>query len=104
MVVGALRLTFRLSGIASLKAKRSIVRGLLERLRHKFHVAAAEVSANDDLSRFVIGLSSVANQEPFVNEVLDKVTDAAVSITAGRAELVDQELELLHYGETMGVE
>ena len=45
LYIGSCRLTFRLPGNDSLKGKRRASRLLIERLRHRFNVAAAEVDA-----------------------------------------------------------
>src|SRR3989449_11671834 len=48
------------------------VRKVVDRLRSRFNVAAAEVGENDVWQRAVIGIAAVANDRSFVNEVLDK--------------------------------
>ncbi len=97
MVVGVLQMTLALTAARSLKEKRKVIRSIIERIRHRFHVSIAEVDANDEHGRAVIGVGAVANDPSFVNGVLDKVLDAVESGTAGRAELVDTRLELIHF-------
>ncbi|MBM3957001.1 MAG: DUF503 domain-containing protein, partial [Gemmatimonadetes bacterium] len=45
MYVGVCRITFDLPDNRSLKGKRSVVRSVCDRLRHRFRVAVAEVGA-----------------------------------------------------------
>jgi uncharacterized protein YlxP (DUF503 family) len=95
MVVGVLRLTLHIEGAASLKDKRQVVRKVVDRLRSRFNVSVAEVGDNDIWQRARIGISAVANDHSFVNEVLDKCTRDAGSI----AEILDREMEIETYGQ-----
>ncbi|HYS09734.1 MAG TPA: DUF503 domain-containing protein [Myxococcales bacterium] len=95
MVVGVLRLTLHIEGAASLKDKRQVVRKVVDRLRSRFNVSVAEVGDNDIWQRARIGISAVANDHSFVNEVLDKCTRDAGNI----AEILDREMEIETYGQ-----
>lgn len=72
MYIGSCRLTFRLPGNDSLKGKRRASRSLIERLRVRFNLAAAEVDAMDDRRRLVIGVACVSNDYSHAVEMLDK--------------------------------
>ena len=98
MVVGVLRLTLYIHGAASLKDKRQVLRKVLDRLRSRFNVSAAEVGDNDNWQRAVVGISAVANDHSFVNEVLDKCARDAGAI----AEIVNREMEIETYSEMYG--
>src|SRR5438445_6980873 len=95
MVVGVLRLTLYIPGASSLKDKRQVLRKVLDRLRSRFNVCAAEVGDNDNWQRAVIGICAVANDHSFVNEVLDKCARDAGNI----AEIVNREMEIETYSE-----
>ena len=97
MVVGVLKITLGLPGVDSLKAKRKIVKSLVERTRHRFNVAVAEVGENDTYRRAIIGVSAVGNDQSFVNSILDKVLDALEESAIGRADVLDTELELVQF-------
>ncbi len=73
MIVGVLKAQLHLSGVDSLKAKRSIVKSLVERLRSRFNVSAAEVGHNDNKLSAVIAISIVSNQQQFIDTQLDKI-------------------------------
>ena len=96
MVVGVLKVTLGIDAADSLKAKRKVVRSLVERIRHRFNCAIAEVGDLDLYNRAVIGVSVVANDGPYVNSVLDKILDALEADALGRAELLSSDLELIH--------
>jgi len=97
MVVGVLRLDIRLYEIQSLKQKRSHVNRILARLRSRFPVSAAEVGCLDLLQRVVLGLSMTAAEESHVASIFNKVEEELYS--SGFAELLNSEIEFLHYGE-----
>ena len=96
MVVGILEITLGIEYADSLKAKRKVVRSLIERMRHRFNCAVSEVGDNDVHGRAQIGVSTVANDTQFVNSVLDKVLNAFEEAVIGRAEILNTRLEILH--------
>ena len=55
----------------SLKAKRAVVRPVVEGLRHRFRVSAAEVDFHDQWQRARIGVAVVAESNRHLDEVLD---------------------------------
>lgn len=75
MIVGLLEINIHLNGVGSLKQKRSIVKSLIERLKNRFNVSAAETDSNDSKLQAVIGIATVANESRFVNQRLDKIIE-----------------------------
>ena len=73
MFVGVCRLTFHLHGVSSLKAKRQVLRRIIERTRAKFNVSAAEVSDNDVHKRAVVGVCVVGNSRAHVDGMLSTI-------------------------------
>lgn len=75
MHVGVLELELRLHGCRSLKEKRSVVRSLIDRLRHTFGASVAEVDGQNEWQRAVIGAAIVSGDrllvERFLNEMID---------------------------------
>lgn len=57
----------------SLKAKRRVVRHILDTCRHRYQVAAAEVSYQGQWQRAELGFAAVAGTAKHVDEVLDRV-------------------------------
>jgi len=74
--VGVLQVELSIPGAFSLKDKRSVVKGLLERLRRQFGVSAAEVDALDTWNRAVLGISFVANERRRTESQLQHVLNA----------------------------
>jgi hypothetical protein len=97
MVVGVLRLALVIRGARSLKDKRSALRRILDRVRARYNVSIAEVGDNDVWQRALVGVTAVANDRSFVNEVLDKVVRDVEML--GVADLVGREMELETYSE-----
>src|SRR3954453_15550304 len=97
MVVGGLRLALVIRGARSLKDKRSALRRILDRVRARYNVSIAEVGDNDVWQRALVGVTAVANDRSFVNEVLDKVVRDVEML--GVADLVGREMELETYSE-----
>jgi uncharacterized protein YlxP (DUF503 family) len=72
MYVAALRITLRVPQSNSLKAKRSVVRHLVDTARVRFGVSASEVEAQDRWQLAVLGFAVVAPSAGHAAELLDK--------------------------------
>lgn len=94
MVVGILRLTLHLPYSGSLKAKRQVVSGLLQRLRRQFHVAAAEIGERDRWQRAEVGVACVSPDGRHADEILAHVL-TFVERSAGEAQVADVSTELI---------
>lgn len=79
MVIGALKLSFHLHGIRSLKGKRQIRNRLVDRLRQRFKISIAEVEGADEHQRLVLGISVVSGDFKVVDRLLEQLIDAAES-------------------------
>lgn len=84
-----------LDGNFSLKGKRSVVRRAIERCKRKYNLAIAEVDANDELNRAVIGFAVVGNDSRFVNSMVDKILQFIEDL--GEAPIAHHEFELTHF-------
>ena len=97
MVVGVIRVDLRLFEVRSLKEKRSLVGRLLNRVRSKFPVSAAEVGYLDLLQRVLLGATMIAGNEQLIQSVFRNLEKDIYS--SGIAEIIDTDIEYLHYGE-----
>jgi len=97
MVVGALMLTLHLPEAGDLKAKRKVVRSILDRVRAKFNAAAAEVGANDLWQRLELGFVVCGNQAAHVNRQLDEIGRFVERLAL--AEVVDARIEVMNLKE-----
>ncbi len=94
MVVGTCRITIAIADSYSLKDKRRVVKSLVERVRHRFNVAVAEVDEHEVWNAAVIGVACVSNGSAHAREILDHVI-AFVEGGHGDAEVVDASIEIL---------
>jgi uncharacterized protein len=73
MHVATLTVEISIPGSDSLKDKRQVLRSLLETIRRKFNVSAAEVDQNDIWRRATLGFAAVSNDGSQLGEVLDNI-------------------------------
>ncbi len=97
MVVGTARLVLSLPGNRSLKGKRKVLRRIVDRVRHRFNAAIAEVDDLDVHQRLTLGVTVVSNDASHAQSMLDTVVGFVA--TAGDAVLVDRRAELIHLGQ-----
>ena len=95
MVVGVCHLDLLLPEGSSLKAKRSVIKSLIARVRAKFNCSIAEVGAHDLWQRARVGICLVGSDQPFINSSLDKVIDYIERL--GLLEVVGSETEFVHF-------
>jgi uncharacterized protein YlxP (DUF503 family) len=72
MFVGALRVELFFGECHSLKEKRGHVKPVVDGLRHRFAVAAAESGFQDLWQRCEIGVAAVGSTASHVDDVLDQ--------------------------------
>jgi len=70
MVVGSLRMELHLPASHSLKAKRSVVNHVKERLRTRFNASVAEVDHQDLWQRATLGVAIVSGEAGVLDRVL----------------------------------
>jgi len=92
MVVGALRLELHLPASHSLKAKRSVLNHVKERLRTRFHVAVAEVDNQDLWQRATLGVAAVSGEAGVLDRVLREVVSAVER--EDRLQLLDYQIRI----------
>lgn len=90
MVVGVVRLELALPGNGSLKEKRRVLKGLVDRLRHKFNVSVAEVGYQDAHQRATLAAACVSSDRTNCDQVLQAVIRLA---DASGALLLDHVVE-----------
>jgi uncharacterized protein YlxP (DUF503 family) len=94
MVVGIGIITFKIHDCRSLKAKRSVVKSIVARLRNNFNASISEVGSNDSYQRAEIGFSFVGNDRKIINAKIDKIFNMADEL--GLAEIIDTDMEIFN--------
>lgn len=70
---GVVRVDLHLPGVASLKAKRALLRRAQSGLRDELGCSVAEVGFQDHWQRAVLGVAITASSQTGVDRVLDRV-------------------------------
>ena len=93
MLIGVLYLSLKLFETASLKDKRAVVRSLVDRTRHRFNAAVAEVGAQDDAGHAQIGITCVSNDAAHAHAMLMQILHFIEELHVD-AEITDVETEV----------
>ena len=72
MYVGAMEVDLHIPDCRSLKAKRAVVKPLVEGLRRRFSVSVSEVAFQDKWQRARIGVAVVSSSPTHAADVLDE--------------------------------
>jgi uncharacterized protein YlxP (DUF503 family) len=92
MVVGVCEIDFLISGSASLKEKRFVLRSLKDRLRRRMNVAVSEADHHDLWQRSTFCIVTVSNDSSVVHSVLSKARNLIERDM--RVEILDVSVEL----------
>ena len=93
MFIASARIELELPGSRSLKDKRQVVRSVVERTRHRFNAAVAEVEDQDLWDRAVIGIAYVSSSAHHAQEVVEKAV-AFISESFPDSEVLDHQIDV----------
>lgn len=91
--VGAGTVELEITDSVTLKDKRQVVKGVLDRLRARFNVAVAEVDHLESPRLATLALCAVANDQALVHALLEKAIDLVES--EPRAALLGYDIQML---------
>lgn len=94
MIVAAACITLVIPDNHSLKGKRKVVKSLIDKVRHRFDAAVAEVGDNDLWQKAQIGLALVGNDSQVLSARLDQIMKFMESQYL--AEIIDSQVELCY--------
>jgi uncharacterized protein YlxP (DUF503 family) len=97
MHVGIGILDLELPHVHDLKAKRRVVRSLVDRLHSRFRISAAETGMHDRMQRAEIGIAIVTSSSEQAQKMLDEVLRLADE--EGEAVVLGWEPQILEEGE-----
>ncbi len=96
MVVGIAKVELFFPEPNSLKAKRQVLKGLVQKLEAHFKkVSLAEVDGHDLWQRAILGISVVGRDQKFVDSKLTSILNFIQSDT--RLELIKAEIDFINY-------
>lgn len=98
MVILAATIDLYLPGVASLKEKRGIVKGLIARLHKTFDIAVAEVGLNDVWQSATLGVAIVSNGGGHAEARLETIL-RWIEHNRPDLEVVDYTFEVIHINE-----
>ena len=82
-----------LPAVGSLKEKRHVLKGLKEKVRHRFEVSVAEVDYHDSWQRATLAVACVSHESRHANEVVSKAVHFLESLVDGN--VIDISVEIL---------
>jgi len=94
MIVAAARITLMIPNNHSLKGKRQVVRSLVEKVRHRFEAAIAEVEDHDLWQKAQLGVALVGNDSRLLQRRLDQIMQYLEN--QHLAEIIDSQVELCY--------
>jgi len=94
MVVGSLKIEFRLPENRSLKGKRKVVKSMVGKVKSRFNVSIAEVGSNDKWQRIELGVSAVGNDRRHIDSSLSHILSFLDSLYL--AQIVHTEMEIFN--------
>jgi len=72
MIVSMIQIIFEIPDVVNIKEKRRVIKSVLDKMRQRFHMTAAEVDLQDSLSFAQIAGALVSNSKVFGEKVLQK--------------------------------
>lgn len=93
MHIAALVVRLEITDGLTLKDKRQVVRSLLDRIRGRFNVSAAEVGENDSVRYAELAAVAVSNEHAHLDRVMAKVADLIEG--EPRTMVISRDLEFL---------
>jgi uncharacterized protein YlxP (DUF503 family) len=79
--------------VDSLKGKRHALKGMKEKVKHRFNVSVAEVDHEDLWQRATLAVACVSNDGRLANEVVSKAVNFIESLSDGN--VIDVRVEML---------
>lgn len=92
MIIGLLTVKLHIPGSGSLKQKRTVIKGLKERLRKRFNISVSEVDNHDKWQLADIALANISTDKTQVNSTLSKALNLIEDCR--EAYITDHHLEL----------
>jgi uncharacterized protein YlxP (DUF503 family) len=93
MVVAVLTVDLYIHGASSLKDKRTVIRGIKDRIGKKFNVSIAELDFQDKWQRAQLGIAQVGNDFNYIEKNMNTIFKILDS--NGLTEVIEHSLEFL---------
>jgi uncharacterized protein YlxP (DUF503 family) len=80
-------------GAHTLKERRAVLKSLVERIRHRFNCAVAQLDTDDRADRAVLGIACISNDEGHARQQRDHILRYLEE--DGRAEIIAAHADML---------
>ncbi|MFP4136222.1 MAG: DUF503 domain-containing protein [Candidatus Acetothermia bacterium] len=77
MSVGILKVKFALTGVSSLKEKRSILQPFIQKIRNNYNISINELDGGDDPTTATLGFAHIAENSSLNYEKLSRLVEEA---------------------------
>lgn len=95
MVIALARITLHIPENRSLKGKRKVVKSLINKVRHRFPVAIAEVDDHDLWQQAQLGLALISNDSQVLDASMTKIMRFIEDQYV--AQIIDSKVEFWHW-------
>ena len=93
MLVGIFQIELHIPASHSLKSKRIVLKSLKKRIQNKFNASIAEVDYNDKWQRSTLGISIVANERRFIDQMFSQIMNLVENNSD--VEIIDHSTEII---------
>lgn len=93
MLIGIARIEIYIPMATSLKEKRRVIKGLIDKARNKFNIAIAEVDNNDLWKNATIGIVTISNERAYIDKLLSKIINFIQRFD--RMEIINYSIEVI---------
>jgi uncharacterized protein len=93
MTIGVLQIELSVTDAMSLKDKRRVIKSIKDRIANGHNVSVAEVGAQDEHRRCILGMAMVGTDRQYVEGGLSKLVDFVRATP--QVSLLDYQIELL---------
>ncbi|MEW6609122.1 MAG: DUF503 domain-containing protein [bacterium] len=94
MIIGSCKITIHIPNSQSLKYKRYVLKGLIDRVKNRFNVSIAEIDSLDLWRKATLGIVCVNTGCRHANETLAKVVNL-IEKNLSEGYIIDYEIEIL---------
>jgi hypothetical protein len=92
MFIGSCEMSFTAQWVTSLKEKRMVVKHIVEKAKHKFNIAIAEIDKQDVHQTIVIGFVCISNEIKHVEQMMNRVIDFIENNTDAVVDSIETEI------------
>ena len=79
MFIEAIKISFLITNSYSLKDKRKVIKGIVDRVKKRYNVSISEIEDNDIHNKGVIGIAIVGNKGSVLKNIMNKIVEDILS-------------------------